>query len=76
MSTQTSPRACAPSNLAVQAAANSQPSRMWLRSGGPSSVSSLGGPLARVQEIPTSINETPARVQDIPLTADIIATIV
>lgn len=76
MSTQPSPRACAPSNLAVQAAASSQPSRMWLRSGGPSSVSSLGGPSARVQEIPTSINETPASVQEIPLTAEIIDTIV
>ena len=76
MSPQPSPRACAPSNLAVQAAASSQPSRMWLRSGGPSSVSSLGGPFARVQEIPTSINETPASVQEIPLTADIIDTIV
>ena len=49
---------------------------MWLRSGGPSSVSSLGGPFARVQEIPTSINETPASVQEIPLTAEIINTIV
>ena len=73
---QRSPRACAPSNLAVQAAASSQPSRMRLRSGGPSSVSSLGGPSERVQEIPVSINETPASVQEIPLTAEIIDTIV
>lgn len=49
---------------------------MRLRSSGPSSVSSLGGPSARVQEIPASINETPASVQEIPLTAEIIDTIV
>ena len=76
MSIQRSPRGCAPSNLAVQAASSGQPSRMRLRSGGPSSVSSLGGPSARVQEIPTSINETLASVHEIPLTAEIIGTIV
>ena len=46
MSTRRSPRAPAPSNLAVQAAASSQPPRKRLRSSGPSSVSSLGGPSA------------------------------
>ena len=76
MSTRHSPRARAPSNLAVQAAASSQPPRKRLRSSGPSSVSSLGGPSARVQEIPASIQETPTSVQETPLTAEIIDTIV
>ena len=75
-STRHSPRARAPSNLAVQAAASSQPPRKRLRSSGPSSVSSLGGPSARVQEIPASIQETPTSVQETPLTAEIIDTIV
>ena len=76
MSTRRSPRPRAPSNLAVQAAASSQPPRKRLRSGGPLSVSSLGGPSARVQEIPASIQETPAIVQETPLIAEIINTIV
>ena len=42
MWTRRSPRARAPSDLAVQAAASSQPPRKRLHSGGPSSVSSLG----------------------------------
>ena len=74
--TRHSPRARAPSNLAVQAAASSQPSRMLLHSGGPSSVSSFGCPSARVQEIPASITETLSSVQEIPLTGEILNIIV
>ena len=64
MSTRRSPRARAPSNLAVQATASSQPPRKRLPSSGPSSVSLLGGP--SVQEIPSSIQETPESVHHTP----------
>lgn len=64
MSTGRSPRARAPSNRAIQTAASSQPPKKRLRSGGQSSPGgpSLGGPSASEKEI--------------PLSADIIDTIV
>ena len=69
MSTRRSSRARVPSKLAVQAAASSQPPRKKSRNTPPSSVPSIRGSSARLQEIP-------ARVQEVPLTAEIIDTIV
>ena len=76
MSTRRSSLARVPSNLALQAAAGSQPPRKRFRRSGPWYVPSLSGPSAGVQEIPAGVQETPASVQEIPLTAEIIDTIV
>ena len=69
MSTRRSSRARVPSKLAVQAAASSQPPRKKSRNTPPSSAPSIRGSSARVQE-------TPASVQEVPLTAEIMDTIV
>ena len=69
MSTWRSSRARVPSKLEVQAAASSQPPRKRSHSSPSSSASSICRSSARVHEIP-------ARVQEIPLTGEIINTIV